>query len=115
MPDLAEAMANYEPKPDPFVEKMKMLEMRKLISEIKERESRAEENVVDMDLKSANANLSRAKTRDLSSGADLKDLDFTRIADGKAFNEEMQKEAFQHGSAMAQKSLDNASRASASK
>ena len=110
MPDLAAQMANYEPKPDPFVEKMKELEMRKLISEIKERESRAEENIVDMDAKGAKADLDRAKTRELGSTTDLKNLDFTRKADGVEFNEEMQKEAFKHGSAVTQKSMDIAAK-----
>ena len=110
MPDLALQMANYEPKPDPFVEKMKELEMMKLISEIKERDSRTQENMVDKDLKGANAELARAKTRDLNSGADNKDLDFTRVADGTAFNEEMQKEAFKHGSAVTQNAQNNASK-----
>ena len=59
-----------------------------------------------MDLKGANANLSRAKTRELGSDADLKDLDFTRRADGTEFNEDMQKEAFKHGSAVTQKDMD---------
>lgn len=106
MPDLALAMANYKPEPDPFVEQMKQLEMRKLVAEIKERESRAAENAVDMIAKGAKADLDKARTRDLNSGADIKDLDFTRKADGKEFNEEMQKEAFKHGSSMAQKKFD---------
>lgn len=100
MPDLAEQMENYEPQPDPFVEEMKKLEMEKLVSEIEERKSRTIENA-------AQTALAEAKTRDLSSGADGKDLDFTRKADGVEFNEDMQKLAFQHGSAMSQKTLDN--------
>jgi len=110
MPDLAIQMANYKPEPDPFVEKMKELEMQKLISEIKERDSRAQENIVDMDMKSAQADLARAKTRELSSNSDMTDLDFTRKVDGTQFNEDMQKEAFKHGSAVTQNAQNNASK-----
>ncbi|MCP4487725.1 MAG: hypothetical protein GY820_10475 [Gammaproteobacteria bacterium] len=102
MPDLAKMLENYQPQVDPMAEEYKKWELRKLMSEVKERDSRAEENVVDIDLKSANADLSRAKTADIISGTDQKDLDFTRIADGTQHQEKMQEKAFEHGSAIAQ-------------
>ncbi|MEE8599206.1 MAG: hypothetical protein V3S69_06840, partial [Dehalococcoidales bacterium] len=106
LPDIAKAIAEYQPQPDPFVEEMKKLEMRKLIAEIKERESRSAENAVDMVAKQSQANLNDAKARELGSSADNKDLDFTRKIDGKEFDEDMKKEAFKHGSIMQQKQLD---------
>lgn len=106
LPDLAKAISEYQPQPDPFVEKMKMLEMRKLISEIKERESRTAENAVDVIKKGTEAELNKAKTRELGSSSDIKDLDFTRRIDGQEFDEDMKKEAFHHGSIMAQKKED---------
>ena len=92
MPELAEKIENYEPPPpDPIAQEMRLLELEKLRAEVEERKSRAAENVVDMDAKSAKADLDRAKTEDIKSGRDLKDLEFTRKASGTEFNEEMAK------------------------
>jgi hypothetical protein len=106
LPDLAKKIEEYQPQPDPFTEKMKMLELRKVISEIKERESRTVENQADLIKKKTEADLNVAKTRELDGKSDLNDLDFTRKADGTDFEEDMQKEAFKHGSTMAQKKED---------
>jgi hypothetical protein len=91
MPDLGKALETYQPEPDPYVEKMKELELMKLESEIQERLSRTEKNKVDVIAKQAKAQLDQARARDLGSSADLKDLDFTRMATGEAFKEEMTK------------------------
>lgn len=107
MPDLALQMENYQPEPDPFVEEMKMLELEEKRANIKERYSRAEENAVDMDLKGANANLSRAKTRELGSEADLKDQDFVRISDGTDFKERMAEKQFDHHARAAETVINN--------
>jgi hypothetical protein len=112
MPDLAEQMATYKPEPDPFVEKMKMLEMKKLMSEITERESRTAENQASLAQIEASTTLDLARARELGSNADLKDQDFVRKADGKEFNEEMQKEAFKHGSTMQVENLKGQQKAS---
>jgi hypothetical protein len=106
MPDLAMAIENYQPKPDPFVEKMKELELQLKQVEIMERQSRAQENQVDMELKGANAELSRAKTRELGANADLKDQDFIRTATGQAHAEKLQEKDVDHSNTMAQKFLD---------
>lgn len=89
MPDLAKQLEEYQPKPDPFVEEMKQLEKKKLEAEIKERESRAEENVVDMRLKNANAALAEARALMIGSDKDLKDQEFVDNESGKNFNEKM--------------------------
>lgn len=107
MPDLALQLENYQPQPDPFVEEMKQLELEEKKANIVERNSRAQENMVDMDLKGANANLSRAKTRELGSEADLKDQDFVRKSDGTDFRERMAEKGFDHNSAAALKIIDN--------
>lgn len=92
MPDLAEMLETYEPEPDPFVLKMKELEVAKLESEIAERNSRTSENAVDKFAKQAKGELDQAKTREINSTADQKDLDFTRVADGTQFREDLAKE-----------------------
>jgi len=82
MPALAKNIRDYEQQPDPFAEEMKKLEMEKLKSEIAERQSRANENQVDMELKSAKADNERAKARGTNSKADLDDQVFLNEEDG---------------------------------
>jgi len=89
MPDLAKSLKEYKPQPDPFAEQMKMLEMEKLKSEIAERNSRAQENKIDMRLKSAKADLAEAQARAANSGTDVKDAEFIRNATGANFDEKM--------------------------
>lgn len=102
MPDLAEMIENYQPQPDPYIEKMKELEMRKLIAEIVERQSRADENEVDRMVKTTQAELNKAKAREISSKADMTDLDFTRRADGTEFAETMTQKGFDHQASVVQ-------------
>lgn len=113
MPDLADAMANYQPQPDPFVEQMKQLEMKKLVSEITERESRTQENIASLAAIEAKTILDTAKARELGASTDLKDQDFVRKANGQDFQEDMQKEAFKHGSAIAQERVKGQNKPSA--
>jgi hypothetical protein len=68
MPTLAESIRTYEPKPDPFTEKMKELEMAKLEAEIAKIESETQENMADAQKK--------------SSEADLKDLEYVENETG---------------------------------
>ena len=75
MPELAHKIENFEPQPDETEMKMKQLEMAKLEAQIKEFNSRAERNITD-------AQLNQAKTRDVDSTADLKDLDFVEQESG---------------------------------
>jgi len=82
MPDLAKQIKEYQPQPDPYVEQMKQLEMAKLQAEIGERQSRAQENGVDMEVKSAKADLDRAKARATHSNADMTDLGFLEKESG---------------------------------
>ena len=106
MPELAKKIEEYQPQPDPYTEKMKELEVRKMEAEIEERLSRARENAVDMRAKTAKAILDEARARDLNSGADLKDLDFTRKADGSEFDEKMTEKEHDRTTAAGIKSMD---------
>lgn len=110
MPDLAKQLEEYQPQPDPYIEKMKELEMQKLMSEIRERDSRAEENAVDIQVKTAKAMLDQAKAGNIQSDTDLKDLDFTRTAEGSKFYEEMQKKDHDRGTNLMAKDSDRASK-----
>ena len=106
MPDLAKAVEEFQPQPDPYVEQMKQLEIKMKEVEIMERESRAMENQVDMRLKTANAVLAEAKARLTGSESDLKDLDFTRRAEGTEFSEKMDEKQFDRDTSDRQKVHD---------
>lgn len=82
MPDAAKKIEDYQPQPDPMVQQMQQLEIQKLQAEIAERQSRAQENGVDMRAKTAKAVLDEAKARLVGSDADLKDLDFLQKESG---------------------------------
>lgn len=90
MPDAAKRIEEYQPQPDPMVQQMQQLEIQKLQAEIQERMSRAQENEVDMRVKTAKANLDEAKARDVHSGADLKDLDFLEKESGQDHQKQME-------------------------
>ena len=105
MPDLAKKIEEYQPQPDPYAEQMKQLEMQKLQAEIAERQSRASENGVDVQVKIAKAELDKAKARATHSSADMTDLNFLEKESGADKQHEMEKMQLQHNSAMDQAAL----------
>ena len=107
MPVLAKKIEEFQPQPDPFQEQMKALELEKIQSEIDERKSRTRENEVDLEAKRAKAALDRVKARQISSQADVADLDFTRKADGTEFNEKMAEKSFERDTLAGMKILDS--------
>jgi len=96
MPALAKNIREYEQQPDPYAEEMKQLEKQKLAAEVSERESRANENQVDMELKSAKASNERAKARGTNSKSDLDDQTFLDKEDGVTRTEELEDKKLEH-------------------
>ena len=92
MPELAKWMEDYQPQPDPFEQEMKKLEVQLKIAEIQERNSRAQENAIDMKLKEAKTITEQAKARQTHSDADGKDLDYVRKSNGQDKQDEIDKE-----------------------
>lgn len=109
MPDLAEKIENYQPQPNPFTEQMQMLEVEKVKSEIEERRSRARENAVDIAVKTAKAAFDQARASNIQSDTDLKDLDFTRIAEGIHHAERMKEKDHDRNSKTMEKEIDGKS------
>ncbi len=107
MPDLAKKIEEYQPQPDPYAEKLKELEVRKIEAEIEERLSRARENEVDLRAKTAKAILDEARAREIGTKSDLNDLEFTRKADGTEHDEKMQEKDFDRTTAAGIKAMDN--------
>ena len=85
MPDLAQKVLSYQPQPDPMREQLSQLEIerltlenQKLKAEIEERQSRAIENQVDVELKQAKTQNELAKASKTNSEKDMTDLAFVR-------------------------------------
>ncbi|NRA77134.1 MAG: chromosome partitioning protein ParB [Pseudoalteromonas sp.] len=84
MPALAERLKGYEPPPpDPLDQQLKQLEVAKMQVEVQELQTKAK-------LNAAKADTEIAKARQLSSKADLDDLDFLDKDSGAAHEREIQ-------------------------
>jgi len=94
MPELAKKITEYQPQPDPYVEQRKQLELRLLEAQANNEQAKAEENRVDIELKSAKARTELAKSRNLDSKSDKEDLDFVRTQSGQSAQEELDKKDF---------------------
>ena len=102
MPELEKQIMSYQPQPDPLEEQAKQLEMAKMQleielmkAEIRDKNARAGENEIDMQVKANKAKLDDAKARKLNSESDLHDLSFLKenegISDRNKIQEEEQK------------------------
>ena len=98
MPELAEKVLTFQPQPDPIQQQMQQLQLEammlnneKLKAEIQERNSRANENAIDMDLKRAKAQNEWNKAGLVNSEKDLKNLEFIQKESGIDFDREMAK------------------------
>ena len=101
MPDLADKVLSYKPQPDPMQEQISQLQLerlqlenQKLKAEIEERNSRAIENQVDVELKQAKTQNELAKAGKTTSEKDLKDMEFLRKDMGIDQQEKLQDKEF---------------------
>lgn len=91
MPDLAKRIEEYRPEPDPLDVKMKELEIMKLEAEIMDLQAKAQENQVDVGLKTAKTATEQAKARQMHSNSDKQDLDFLEQREGVHHDREIDK------------------------
>lgn len=99
MPDQAKRLREYQPQADPVQEQMKKLQLENLMlenehlkSQIKDKQARADENIIDADLKRAKAAYEAARTRKLNSDTDMSDLKFIKEDEGYAHLERIELE-----------------------
>jgi hypothetical protein len=100
MPGLAKQISEYQPQPDQLEQERKALEVEKLKAEIAERQSRAQENQLDMKLKASQTELNIAKARQTHSIADKEDLSFSKDATGQSLQEAIELENVKSGNKM---------------
>jgi hypothetical protein len=91
MPDKAKKYRVFEPKPDPFVEQKKQLELAKLQAEIQEIQTRASENQAEAQREQANAQKMLADAKLAESKADAIDLKYVEDETGVSHQREIEK------------------------
>ena len=114
MPDLADKVLSYQPQPDPVQQEMQQLQLErmrleniKLQSEIEERNSRAIENQVDVELKQAKTQNELAKAGKLTSEKDLADQEFIRRDFGVDHQQKMQEKEHDRLTSLDQMAFNN--------
>lgn len=91
MPELAHAIENYQPQPDPMQQQMQQMQMEKLMAEIEELRSRVVENQAEAQLDQAKSQVELAKAENLASDTDIKNLDYVEQESGVKQERELQK------------------------
>jgi hypothetical protein len=106
MPDLAEKLENYEPQPDPLMVKKAELEIQLLEAQIAKVRSETIGHQASAQLDVAKAGTEGAKAKQLSSQADLDNLDFVEQESGVKQERDIQKIGEQARSQMGLKMMD---------
>lgn len=92
LPDLSKMIADYVPQPDPIAQEKAQLEIELLKAQIANEQAKAQENAVDVQLKSAKTQSELAKAGKLSSETDKMDLDYVEQASGLQQERELEKQ-----------------------
>ncbi len=82
LPDLSKMIQGYTPQPDPFVQEKNRLEIELLKAQISNENAKAQENIVDVQLKAAKTQAELAKARLSGSKADEVDLNYLEQSSG---------------------------------
>lgn len=82
MPDMAQKIEAYEPKPNPVAQKMEELAVAKLEAEIAEIQAKTQKTLADAGLATAKSGTESVKQGDIKSSMDIKNLDFVEQESG---------------------------------
>jgi len=91
MPTLAKKILDYQPQPDPMIEKQKELELALLNAQVQNEIAKGKENFIDVELKKAKVQSELAKAKLAKSNADMVDLDFLEKESGKSHERDLLK------------------------
>ena len=91
MPDLANAIENYKPEPNPMAEKMQELELAEMEAKIRKLNSEAMENEAEAGLDQMKANELQANAEKKSIEADKLALDYVESEKGVTHERDMEK------------------------
>lgn len=95
MPDLAQAMKEYEPQPDPLQVRAQELQVALLEAQVRNESAKGAENEADVTLKANKASVEAAKARKLNSDSDLQDLNYIEQSMGINQERDLEKMAQQ--------------------
>jgi hypothetical protein len=97
MPEEAKRLREYQPEPNPVQEQMQQLELErmaleneKIRAEVMWKQSLAQMDPVDAELKMRKAEVEAAKARKLEAEADLKDLEFVAMDEGVSHQQKLE-------------------------
>ena len=107
MPALAKRIEEFEPQPDPIAQEKAMLEVEYLKAQIYNERAKGNENNANATLDEAKAITEEAKTRNIHSESDKKDLEFVEAEQGVGKVHEMNKMDHDRGTKLGLKELDN--------
>lgn len=100
MPELAKALQEYAPQPDPMAEEMQRLQLELLKAQITDLRSKAGENAIDIELKGAKTETERAKAQNLlsqskntDSNTDKLDLEYLQNYYGTNHKRDLEKQS----------------------
>jgi hypothetical protein len=106
MPALAKRIQDYQPQPNPLLQKKTMLEIALLEAQVKNETAKGAENTVDVRLKSAKASTEEAKARNLNSKSDQQDLNFLEQESGLSRQHEADMKDMDRRSKLDEKAAD---------
>lgn len=92
IPDLADAIQNYQPQPDPMQQQIQQLQIQLLQAQVANEQAKAMENEADVALKKAKTESEMAKAGKTRSETDKIDLDYLNNASGLDYEREMDKQ-----------------------
>lgn len=93
MPDLAKAIKDYQPEPDPFQQEMQQLELEYKKAEIELMKADAQERMAKSKVQEAKVGVENARAESLQGDADNKTLDFMERDSGIKHQHELDKQA----------------------
>lgn len=107
MPDLAKAIKEYQPQPDPMQQQMQELEMAYKQAEVELLKAQAQETMAKAQVNGAKVGVEEARAQSLQGDADNKTLDFVERDSGIAHEKELNKQAMINDAMLQQQQLKN--------
>lgn len=95
MPDLAKKIESYQPQPDPVAQKMQELQLAELEHDILEKKAKIRKLQMEAELTIAKIGTEEAKSGDIRSTADLKNLDYVEQESGVKQARDLEKQGAQ--------------------
>lgn len=91
LPDLAKAIEEYQPQPDPLAQENAQLQNEMLKAQITNEQAKGEENQTDVALKQAKTQTEIAKAKATNANADMTNLNFLEQSSGLQHDRELEK------------------------